>query len=130
MPATTSKPKLNAAQARAIANAEIAAAQAKAHLELAEKTRNELRAKYLSRIPVATDVDDAAKDVREAEAGGWIIRVSGEIQTESFSLKRYTDLGHRITAAMRAAIKPGDPYRRWTVKRVEGPFKPGSVEPA
>jgi hypothetical protein len=126
----TATAKLTAAQARAIAEADVAVKQLEAQLEVAKATRDELRVKHLHRIPAAVDPDDAAKDIREAQAGGWIIRVSGEIQTESFSLKRYVDLGHKVTAAMREAIKPGKPYRVWTVKRAAGPYKPGSVEPA
>lgn len=129
MSATATPPKLTAAQARAIADADVAVRKLEAQLEIARKTRSELQARHLDRIPVAIDPDDAAKDIREAEAGGWIIRVSGEIQTESFSLKRYVELGHKVTAAMSEAIKPGKPFRRWTIKRAEGPYKPGSVEP-
>jgi hypothetical protein len=52
-----------------------------------------------------------------------VVRVSPAVSGESFSLKRYADAGHRITAAMRSAIQPGRPYERWTVKRADGPPK-------
>lgn len=125
----TATPKLTAATARKLHDAEVAVAQLKAQLELAEKSRDELRAKVRDRVPLAADPQDAAKGIREAIAGGVIVRIAPAVSGESFSLKRYVEAGHRITAAMRDAISSGRPYDRWTVKPAAGPKKIGAVEP-
>jgi hypothetical protein len=68
--------------------------------------------------------------VRVATAGGWHLRVTRFSGGERFSLKNFKAAGHKITKAMREHITPGSPQVRVTVKRVDGPTKPGAVEPA
>ena len=129
MTATASKPKLTAEQARKLAEAEIALAQARAVLEQREKAAKELRDRYRGRLAPSDDPKDAGKDVLVGEAGGWQIRVTSFMGGDYFSLKDYLAAGNKITAAMRAFVTRGQRRERWTVKRTKGPYKPGSVEP-
>jgi hypothetical protein len=126
---TTAAPKLTAATARKLHDAEVAVAQLEAQLELAKAARAKVREKVLPRVPLSPLPEEAAKGIRETIAGGVIVRVAPAVSGESFSLKRYVEAGHRITAAMRSAIAPGRPYERWTVKPAAGPKKLGAVEP-
>lgn len=129
--AAPAKPKLTAAQARKIAEAENLVAKLRAQLEQAETEAKEIRARYDDRITEPSDDPrDAGKNVRIARAGGWEIRVSTFTGGDTFSLKTYLSKGHKITPAMKQALTPGAERKRWTVKRLAGPYKPGSVEPA
>lgn len=123
-------PKLTAARARQLHDAEVAVAKLEANLKIARETRDVLRAKVLPKLGPATDPEDADNGVLEGTAGGVSIRATLKSSGESFSLKRYRELGHQVTAAMREAIAAGRPYRQWTVKPVAGPKKIGAVEPA
>jgi hypothetical protein len=127
---TAAAPKLTAATARKLHDAEVAVAQLEAQLKLAREARDELRDRVRPRLAPAADAEDRAKGILEGRAGGVLVRVAPAVSGESFSLKRYVEAGHRITAAMRDAISPGRPYDRWTVKPAAGPKKLGAVEPA
>lgn len=129
MSATATTPKLTAAQARKLHDTEVAVLQLEAQVKLAKATRDELRERYRDRLQLSADPKEAEKGILTAIAGGVIVRVSPTVSADSFSLKRYTDLGHQVTAAMREAIAPGKPYDRWTVKAQAGPKKIGAVEP-
>lgn len=121
--------KLNAAQARAIVAAEVAAGKLKAALDAATVKRDELRARYKLRIPPSTDPKDGDKDVREIEVAGFRIRVSTYAGGEYFSLKDYRAAGHPITPEMAEHVHAGDPRERWTWKDLRGPKSPDAVEP-
>lgn len=120
--------KLNAAQARALVAAEVAASKLKAALEKAVEKRDELRGRYKLRIPASTDPKDADKDVRQVEVAGFRIRVSSYAGGESFSLKDYKAAGHPITAEMAPHVHSGDPREKWTWKDLRGPKSPDAVE--
>jgi hypothetical protein len=122
-------PKLSADQARKLHDADVAVKRLRAQLEAAEKHLGELKDRYRDRIPLSDDLDEASKGIRVATVSGVTIRVAPAVSADSFSLKRYTDLGHAITAAMREAIKAGKPYDRWTIKATAGPKKLNAVEP-
>ncbi len=94
-----------------------------------ETARDELRGRYRNRVPLSDDIDERAKGVRKTVVGGVKIRLSPSISGESFSLKRYRELGHKITSAMVDAINAGKPYDRWTVTAAAGPKKIDAVEP-
>lgn len=127
MPATATK--LEARQARVLHDADVAVKQLEAKLDDAKAKRAELFARYRDRVPLSDDATEAAKGIRTATIGGVIIRVAPSVSADSFSMKRYVDAGHAITAAMLEAIKPGRPYDRWTIKAAAGPKKLGAVEP-
>ncbi len=122
-------PKLSADQARKLHDADVTVKRLRAQLEDAERHLGELKDRYRDRIPVSDDPEEAAKEIRVATVAGVTIRVAPFVSADSFSLRRYTDLGHQITAAMREAIKAGKPYDRWTIKAAAGPKKLGAVEP-
>jgi hypothetical protein len=122
-------PKLSADQARKLHDADVAVKRLRAQLDAQEKHLRELQDRYRERIPVSDDADEAAKGIRITTVGGVVIRVAPAVSADSFSLKRYVDAGHQITAAMREAIRPGKPYDRWTIKAAAGPKKLGAVEP-
>lgn len=126
---TVTAAKISAAQARALHDAEVAVLQLEAQLEIAKKTRLELRGRYIERVPLSDDVDERARGIRKVVAGGVKIRITPATSGESFSLKAFKEAGHAITREMRAAISAGKPYHRWTVTNAEGPRKIGAVEP-
>jgi hypothetical protein len=66
--------------------------------------------------------------VRAVTVGGFDVRVTPVTGTERFSLKRYRELGHKVTAAMRAAICPGADYDRWKIKDVRGRRRADAIE--
>lgn len=99
-------PTLKPADARKLADAEEAHEQIAAKLALARKHRDEQRAK----------VRPAAPDGEEVTAGGVYVKRSVS-HPESFSLAKYKDAGHKVTAAMRKFVSKGD-REAWTVKRV------------
>lgn len=125
---STTKP-LTSSQARALVTATVVVGKAKARLEKAKKALAELRARYKPLIPTSTEPDDEGKDVRQIEVGRWRVRVSTWTAADAFSLKGYREAGHEITAAMREHITPGRTNETWTVTDLEGPTKPGAVEP-
>lgn len=127
MPSTTRK--LNAAQARALALAEVTYDKLAAALAEAKKARNELRGRFKARIPPSTDPKDADKDVRQVEAGGFRIRVSTFDGGEYFSLKDYREAGHPITPEMEPHVHDGEQREKWTVKALAGPKRPDAIEP-
>jgi hypothetical protein len=121
---------LTARDARAIAEAENRVAKLTAQLEQATEERARVRARVLALLPPAADADARERGVRQAIAGGYRVRVSPVDGWETFSLKRYRELGHQLTDEMRAAMNRSRGFNRWTVKPVKGPARPGSVEPA
>lgn len=123
-------PKLTADQARRLHDADVMVKRLAAQLDDAKKHLGELEKRYIERIPVSEDLEEAAKGIRLAIAGGVSIRVAPMVSADSFSLKRYVDAGHQVTDEMRDAIKPGKPYDRWTIKPAAGPKKLGAVEPS
>jgi hypothetical protein len=128
----TPKPKprkLSKAQVIAWATAEIAVTQAKAAWDKAKEKAEGLRAKYEPRLEPSTDPKDAGKDVKVVRAGGWQIRFSRYATGEYFSLKDYRANGGRITPSMQPHVHRGAGVRV-SVKRLDGPTKPGAVEPA
>ncbi len=127
--ATATTPKLSAEQARKLHDADVVVKRLRAQLEDAQKNLGDLQERYRDRIPVSQDPDEAAKGIRVTLVAGVVVRVAPSVSADSFSLKRYTDLEHQITAAMREAIKPGKPYDRWTIKAAAGPKKLNAVEP-
>lgn len=122
--------RLSAEQARRLHDADVKVKRLDAALLEAKKDLGKLKDRYIDRIPVSEDLEEAAKGIRVATVGGVSIRVAASVSADSFSLKRYVDAGHAITAAMREAIKPGTPYDRWTIKATAGPKKIGAVEPS
>lgn len=127
---TATAPKLSAEQARRLHDADVAVKRLDAALAEAKKDLGKLKDRYLERIPVSEDLKEAGKGIRVTTVGGVVIRVAPSVSADSFSLKRYVDAGHAITAAMREAIKAGTPYDRWTIKAAAGPKKLGAVEPS
>lgn len=130
--ATPPKPKkkLSAAQAMAWATAEVALAQARATVDQLKEKTDELRARHEHRLDPSDDPGDVGKDVKVGRAGGWLIRFTRFAGAARFSMKDYLAAGHPITPQMEQFITPGSPQVRVTVKRLKGPHKPGSVEPA
>lgn len=122
------QPKLTAAQARKIHDADVRWQKAKLEAEEAETALKALRKRYRDRIPLSEKAEDAAKGVREIVRAGIHIRVTPSVSGESFSLSKYREKGHKVTKAMREAIGGKTPYDRWTVN---GPPKThDAVEPA
>ena len=118
--------KLQARDARAIHDVETAIAKLKRELEDLETRRQDLRARHLDKIPLSDDPDEAAKGIRKIVAGGIKIRVAPQVSGDYFNLTAYRK-EHPLTEAMKAHIKPGKPYDRWTVN---GPPKThDAVEP-
>lgn len=128
MSATATR-KLGAREVRAIVDAEIAAAKAKAEHDRLAGARDELRERYKPRIPPSSEAKDVGRDVRQVEAGGLRVRVSTFAGGEYFSLKEYREAGGQITAAMEPHVHAGDPRERWTVKDLAGPKRPDAIEP-
>jgi hypothetical protein len=127
----TRKPpsKLTPAGAKALHLADVAVAKLKAQLEQAEKRRAEMQARYRDLVPLSEDADERAKGIRAAEVGGFKIRIAPVAGSDRFSLKDYLEAGHKITAAMRDAMKRSKPFDRWTIKDVRGPRRADAVEP-
>lgn len=110
------QPKLTADQARRLHEADQAAARARVELERANKKLTELRDRYRPRVPLSTDKAEREKGVRVTAVAGISVRVTPASSGERFSLSKYKEAGHEITAEMRDAITSGKPYDRWTVK--------------
>lgn len=121
---------LTAQQVRDWATAEVELIQARERVKVLAARCEDFHERWESKLAPSDDPKDATKDVKVARAGGWAIRFTRYTGGESFSLKRYAELGHKITAAMREAISPGQPQVKVTVKNLKGPTKPGAVEPA
>jgi hypothetical protein len=102
--------------ARRLLAAEQKVKDAEANLEDLTRKRDQLRHRYRDRIPVSDKADEQAKGIRVTKVGGIRIRVAQSISAARLSLKRYREAGHEITPEMKAAISPGRPYERWTVK--------------
>lgn len=115
-----SPPKLTAAQARKLYDAEVERDDAKLAFDEADTELKKLRARYRSRVPLSEKAEDAAKGVREIVRAGIHIRITPAVSGESFSLSKYREAGGKITKTMRAAIGGKTPYDKWTVK---GPAK-------
>lgn len=126
----TSTPKLNAAQARQLHEAEVAVAKLKAQLEIAETTRDELRDRFIPRLSLATEAKEKLKGVLVGLAGGISVRATPCVGAEYFRLRDYRAAGHQVTPEMAEHISPGKPYLRWTVKTIDGPKHHDAVEPA
>lgn len=128
-PATATAPKLSADQARRLHDSDVAVKKLRAQLEAAVDHDRELRARYRDRVPLSEKPDEAANGVRVATVGGVAIRIYPQVSAETFSLKRFLEAGHAITAAMREAMSDGKPFDRWTLKPAAGPKKLNAVEP-
>jgi hypothetical protein len=128
-PVTAAAKTLAASQARKLERLEVAAARAEAAAKAAKDERDEYRAQVLPLLPVSDDPKDADKDVRQAIAGGILVRVSTFDGGEYFSLKDYRTAGNAITAEMEPHVHSGDPRSRWTVKDTRGPKSSQAVEP-
>jgi hypothetical protein len=124
----TAQPTLSAAQAKALVLAEVAVGKLEAELDAAKQEREKLRKRYKVRLQPSTEKKDRGKDVVQAEAGGFLIRCSTFTGGSRFSLKSYIEAGHKITAAMRDHISPGDQQERWSWKDLRGPRRPDAVE--
>ncbi len=123
----TEMKKLTADQARRLHAAEIRFAKAKLEFEGAKEDRDEVRARYLDRIPLSEKPDERAKGVRVCTVAGIKIRVTPQVSGDYFNLSGYRSAGHVVTMAMGAHITEGKPYDRWTVS---GPPKSAdAVEP-
>ncbi len=120
--------KLQAREARAIHDVEVAIAKTKRELEELEARRKDLRARHGDKVPISDVPEEAAKGIRKIVAGGIKIRIAPQISGDYFALSEYIKAGHVVTAAMGEHIKPGREYDRWTVT---GPPKThDAVEPA
>jgi hypothetical protein len=126
--AATAPRKLTASQARKLHDAYVAVKQLEAQLRVAKDTLGGLEDSYRERIPLSPEPLEAASGIRAIEAGGVTIRVTPFTTGERFSLKAYRELGHEVTEEMRAAITPGQPAEKWTIKAAKGPKKIGAVE--
>lgn len=122
--------KLSAAQARQLAKATARAQRAKAVADAAKRELDDLHARFKPLLPPSADPKDAGKDVLQAEAGGFLVRVSTFEGGEYFSLKDYREAGGTITEEMQPYVHRGDPRERWTVKDLRGPKDPEAVNPA
>ena len=128
--AATKRPKLSAAQALAWAKAEVVLAQTRAALKAAEEKAKEMRARHEHRLEPSTDPADTGKNVKVGTAGGWQIRLTRFKGGDRFNLSSYLKDGGKITQAMEPHVTAGSEQVRVTVKRLQGPTKPGAVEPA
>lgn len=119
--------KLQKREALKLHDAEIAVAKAKRALEDAEERRQELRARYIDRVPLSEDPEEAAKGVRTTVAGGIKVRITPQVSGAYFNLSAYIKAGEVVTSAMGRHIRDGKEYDRWTVT---GPPKAAdAVEP-
>jgi hypothetical protein len=128
-PATATEPKLTAALARRLHDAEVQVGKLAASLETATEERDKLRERCWPRLQPAADEADAAKGIREGTAGGVKVRVCPIAGREYFDFAGYKE-AHGLTAAMRKFLQRAKPSKRWTVKPAGGPKKIGAVEPA
>lgn len=128
MPAVAQPKKLTAKQVTAWADALVQLEQARARVSELDKQCKELLERYEPLMEASSDPDDADKDVKVAEAGGWRVRVSRYQGSESFSLKDYKVAGHEVTPQMAECIKPGGLRTKVTTKRLAGRTRPGAVE--
>lgn len=114
-------PKLTADQARKLHDAEVAHDQLKAQLDIAKKTRDELRGKYRPRLELAKDAAAALKGTLQAISGGIAVQATPSAGGETFSLKDYRTAGHKVTPEMQPFIKAGGTRWTWTVRSIAGP---------
>lgn len=121
---------LSAAQAKALHLADVEAGKALAALEAAEKRQRELRERYLELVPLSEDPAERRDGIRTITVGGFNVRITPVEGSERFSLSDYLKLGHKVTAAMREAMKRSRDYHRWTVKDTRGPKRADAVEPS
>jgi hypothetical protein len=116
MSPSTLTAKVSAKQAQRLLEAEQAVRRHRSELEAAEDRLGDLRAKCRSRVPLSRDPEERKKRIRYIEVAGVKIRVTPALGGDSFSLKRYSEAGHKITPQMQEAIRPGRAYDRWTIK--------------
>lgn len=119
--------KLQAREARAIHDVEVAIAKANRELEDLKARREDLRARYGDKVPLSDVPEEAAKGIRKTVAGGIKIRIAPQVSGDYFNLTAYIKAGHLVTSAMGEHIRSGHAYDRWTVN---GPPKThDAVEP-
>lgn len=130
MSTATAPKKLSAQQARQLHDADVEVGKLKAALEIAERTREDLRDRYKSRLVPSEDPKDAGKGVLVGSAGGITVRVTPAVSGEFFRFRDYKLAGNPVTPEMAEHVSPGRPYDRWTTKLLEGPKRHDAVEPA
>jgi hypothetical protein len=99
--------KLSAKLARDLADADAQVAAAKAKLDQAVEARAELYDKARPKL-------DSGKP---QTAGGVTVKRTA-YSYDTFSLKRYSEAGHKITTAMRRFVTKQN-GESWTIKRVD-----------
>jgi hypothetical protein len=88
-----------------------------------------LRERYLALVPLSEDPAERRDGIRATTVGGFRVRVTPVAGSDRFSLKDYLALGHKVTNAMREAMKRSRDWHRWTIKDTRGPKRADAVEP-
>ena len=96
--------QLTSQQARAIAQAEQAVADAKVELQRATEKRDEVRDRSRDRLPLGEELD----------VGGIRIKRIKKRAGRRFSLVKYLQK-HKLTKAMEPFVTEAEPYEVWTV---------------
>lgn len=121
--------RITAKQMIAWATQDVVVRKLRAALKEADDRLAELHARYESRLEPSTEKRDKGKDVKVGRAGGWGVRFTRYRGARRFSLGAFEAAGNVITPEMEEHITRPDGLKV-TFKKLDGPVKPGAVEPA